>query len=250
MSPKASVANPARFSARELGLGPALRNQGFAELMAVDVDRVMRIPDSIADLDACSLEPLAFAVHSVRFSGLALGDRVLLLGAGPIGLLTLQCALAAGASEVYVSEPNEARRAAALALGAAAVIDPAGEDAVAEVVRRTVIGADVAFECAGATPTLQQALEAARIAGRVVVQALAWEPVTCRPVDWVGREVEMKAAYGTEARDWQIAVSLLERGTVRVDELRSRVVPLEEIDSIFQELLDPRTELIQVIVSP
>jgi threonine dehydrogenase-like Zn-dependent dehydrogenase len=89
-----------------------------------------------------------------------------------------------------------------------------------------------------------------RIAGRVVVQALAWEPVTCSPVNWVGREVEMKASYGTEARDWQIAVSLLDTGMVRVGELRSRGVPLDEIDSAFRELLTPRTGLIQVIVTP
>ena len=76
-SPRARVANPARFSARELGLGSSLRDQAYAEFTAVDAGRVMRIPDSITDLDACSLEPLAFAVHSVRISGLALGDRAL-----------------------------------------------------------------------------------------------------------------------------------------------------------------------------
>ena len=66
----------------------------------------------------------------------------------------------------------------------------------------------------------------------------------------MSREVEMKVSHGTEARDWQISVSLLDTGMVRVGKLRSRVVPLDEIDSAFRELLTPRTGLIQVIVTP
>jgi len=249
MSPKKSVACPERFSAKTLSLGTALRNQAYAEYMAVDMDRVMKIPDSVADLDACCTEPLSFSVHSVRISQIKLGDEILILGAGPIGLYTQQCSLLSGASKVYVSETNAARRDLALKLGAREAFDPRKVNLIEEIERHTKIGVDVAFECAGAKPTLQQALEAVKISGRVIVQALAWQQVDCVPVDWVGREVEMKTAYGTDARDWQIAMRLLEDKKIRIKPLISKIIALDDIQATFQELLKPDTELVLVVVS-
>ncbi|HEX9920771.1 MAG TPA: zinc-binding dehydrogenase, partial [Candidatus Methylomirabilis sp.] len=110
------------------------------------------------------------------------------------------------------------------------------------------IGADVAFECAGAKPTLQQALELVRRGGRVMVVSLAWEECDCLPVEWVGREVEMKACYSHLNSDWAIGLSLLQQKKVQASPMISKVVPLEEAQEAFQELLRPGSEVIQTIV--
>ena len=249
MSPKKSVACPERFTAKTLALDTAYRNQAYAEYMAVDMDRVMKIPNSVSNMDACLTEPLAFSLHSVRISGIKLGDDVMILGTGPIGLYTLQCAILAGASRIYVSETNAVRREIALKLGAAEAFDPRKVNLIEEIERRTGIGVDIAFECAGAGPTLQQSLEAVRIEGRVIVQALAWGQVDCVPVEWVGREIEMKASYGTFANEWQIAMQLLEDKKIQTKPSISKIIRLDDIQEMFQELLKPNNDLVQVVVS-
>jgi (R,R)-butanediol dehydrogenase/meso-butanediol dehydrogenase/diacetyl reductase len=240
---------PARYSAKLKGFQSVSTNGAYAEYMAVDADRLMKIPDSVTNLEASMTEPLTVAIHAVRLSKIRLGDRVLVIGAGPIGLLTQQCAALSGAIRVFVSETSSARRTLASELGASAVYDPRNIDLVEELVGQTEIGVDIAFECAGANPTLQVALEAVRIAGRVIVVSLAWEPVQCLPVDWVGREIEMKASYGALPGDWPIALELIESGNVILKPMISEIIPLEDIQSAFQQLLKPDVKWVQVVVA-
>ena len=117
------------------------------------------------------------------------------------------------------------------------------------MVKRTKVGVDLAFECAGGGPTLQDALESVRTSGRVIVLSLAWEPVRCLPVDWVGRQVEMKAAYETLPDDWPIALWLLETRKIQVTPIISHIIPLKDMQKVFQELLKPDTSLGQVVVA-
>jgi threonine dehydrogenase-like Zn-dependent dehydrogenase len=194
---------PIRFSAKERGLFPQ-RPGAYAEYLTTPANMVMKIPAALSELEASLIEPLTVAVHMVRMSNIRLGDRAVVLGAGPIGLFTQQCAGLAGAGKVFVSESNPNRLKFASELGATQVFDPARINLVKEAVRLTEIGADVAYECAGAKPTLQQALELVKWGGKVMVVALAWEPVDCFPVDWVGREVELKSCYAHLNHEWLI----------------------------------------------
>ena len=240
---------PVRYSAKERGFLPTLGPGAYAEYMAVNAEAVMKIPDSVTNLEASLIEPLTVALHAVRLSKIRLGDNVLVVGAGPIGLLTQQCASLSGALKIYASEINAARRTMASRLGADAVFDPAGINLVEEVVQRTGIGVDLAFECAGAHLTLQHALEAVRVSGRVIIISLAWEPVHCLPVDWVGREIEMKTSYGMLPHEWPIAMCLLESRKIQVKPMISNVIPLKDIQEAFQELLKPDTTWVQVVVA-
>lgn len=238
---------PPRYSARERGFLP-LKPGAYAEYLAAPADQIVKTPGEITDLEASLIEPLSVAVHMVRVSGVKLGDRVVVLGAGPIGLFAQQCAGLAGALELFVSDVNPARLKAARDLGATEVLDAAEFDLVKEIVRRTEIGADVALECAGARPTLQQALELVRAGGRVIVVSLAWEQVDCLPVEWVGREVELKACYGALNSEWLVSLELMKRKKIRTAPMISKIISLSEIQQGFQELLDPMNRLVQVVV--
>ena len=240
---------PARYTAKERGFMPELRSGAFAQYMSVNARRIMKIPDSLSNLEASLTEPLSVALHAVRLSEMRLGDQALVLGAGPIGLLAQQCISLAGARRIYVSETNPARRDVASRLGAYAVSDPVKSDLVEEVVLHTHFGVDLAFECAGANLTLQHSLEAVRASGRVIVIALAWEPVYCLPVDWVGREIEMKTSYGILSHEWSMATWLLESKKIQAEPIISNVVPLEDIQKAFQELLNPNTTWVQAVVA-
>ena len=112
-----------------------------------------------------------------------------MLGAGPIGLLCMQAAQAAGATRVLVSEPAPARAQLARELGAADVIHPLKENVSERLVELSGgVGPDVIFDCAGMRETLDQALDAAGRAGQVVLVAVRWEPMPLEPANWMARE--------------------------------------------------------------
>jgi threonine dehydrogenase-like Zn-dependent dehydrogenase len=82
----------------------------------------------------------------------------------------------------------------------------------------------------------------------VVVVALAWEPVDCLPVEWVGREVELKSVYSHLNSEWPIAMGLLAGGAIQTQPLISQIVGLERLDETFRALLDPKNDQVQVVV--
>ncbi|MCL5107405.1 MAG: zinc-binding dehydrogenase [Chloroflexi bacterium] len=241
----------ARYSAREKGFTMDTQLPGgYAEYCLAPAATLLPLPESLSDEVASLSEPLAVGVHAVRLSSVKLGDVVVVLGAGPIGLLTLQSVLQLGPRLLIVSEPVAGRRELALKLGADVAIDPRQVDPVAECVRLADgLGPDVVFECAGAKPTLQQALEMARKRGQVVLVALCMEGCQVSPLDWVGREVQLQCAYGSEPVDWTVSLGLLRSGRVQGEPVISKVVPLAEIQAAFQGLLHPTDEL-QVLVRP
>lgn len=240
-----------RFSYRT-SLPRAGRNGAYAEYVLMEEWAPTPIPDGVSDEAAALCEPCAIAVHAVRISELKVGDSVAVLGAGPVGLLCLQVARAAGAGPVFVSEPAPARREAALSLGADAVIDPTEEDVVSAMVSLTDgLGPHVVFECAAARSTLEQALSMARRSGQVVLVAIAWEPTSVLPVEWLGREVVLKASASKTLEDWSRALELIRSGKVRMEPLLSETsfIPLEEIQEAFEGLFEPTTQ-IKIVVKP
>ena len=179
-----------------------------------------------------------------------LGDTVAVLGAGPIGLLCMQAAQAAGARKVIVSEPSEARRNVALSLGADAVVDPTNEDPVEAIISLTDgSGPHVVYECAAAKPTLQTAFDVIRKQGNVMLVALAWEEVPLLPVDWAGKEVTFNTTFGSEAYDWTIAMDLISQGKVNVDPLilDADIIDIEDIQQAFEALCQPSTQVQMVV---
>jgi threonine dehydrogenase-like Zn-dependent dehydrogenase len=239
---------PPRYSAKELGFLP-LKPGAYAQYMVTPADNVLKLPETITDLDDSLIEPLTVALHMVRISNIRLGDRVVVLGAGPIGLLAQQCISLAGAMKVYVSDINLARLKAASELGAHKVFNSTKVNLVPEIVALTDgLGADLAFECAGAKPTFQQALELVKMGGKVMVVSLAWEQVDCLPVEWVGREVEVKACYGNLNSEWLISIALLNEKKIQTKPMITNIIGLAEIQWAFQELLKPDTNQVQVVV--
>ena len=247
-----SLARRPRYSARTVGFDPAASWGGYAEYVALDAWRPLPVPEGVSDETVALTEPCAVAVHAVRLSRLRVGDTAAVIGAGPIGLLCLQVANAAGASATYVTEPASARAKAAEKLGARRVIDPSREDVVSEILALTGdLGVHVAFDCAGARDTLQQALEMVCREGQVVVVSLAWEDVPVLTVEWVGREVEMKASYGSDPEDWRTSLDLMAAGKIRTEPMigPDGIVPLDDIQEAFAGLLKPDPQ-VQLLVVP
>lgn len=251
-SPGPFAANP-RFNFRKHGWqSQPPWASAYAEYVLMEEWEPTPIPDGVTELQAAMAEPLATAVHAVRSSGLRVGDSVAVLGAGPIGLFTMQVALAGGASPVIAVEPAPARAGAAREVGAAEVIDPKEADVEATLAELTGgLGPDLVFDCAGVKSSLQNALESARHGGRVVVVALAWEDSPVLPVDWISRDLTMTTSLAWAPEDWRIGLDLIRDGKVVTEPLlpAGSIIGLDGIQAAFETLISPN-EQIKIVVEP
>ena len=207
--------------------------QGFAELAVYRPEQLFVLPDHISLQQAAFLEPLATCVHAIDTSRLRSGENVLVIGAGPLGLIIAQLAQAAGAATVVVSEPRAANRALAVALGATAAFDPSAND-LTEVARGISDrrGFDVVFEVAGTTAALVQAPALACARGRIVIVGVH-DPEATVPISpylLFAKELSIFGVVG-ENRTFPRALALLDR--LALDPLVTAIEPLEAIERVY-----------------
>ena len=205
------------------------------QLWTVDRSLVVRIPNELR-LDVAALtEPLAVAVHDVRRARIVAGEKALVAGGGPIGMLIALVAKARGA-EVRISEPNPYRRELAQRLGLE-TLDPTSTDVLAEIESWTEgAGVDAAFEVSGVAPGLRAATHALRVRGRLVVVAIHSQPVATDLFRVFWRELELIGARVYEREDFEEAVRLLADREVPAAELISAIEPLDRTPAAFDAL--------------
>ena len=234
-----------------IGVGPlAAPHGGFAPAIAIDGSRLYRLDPAVDDATAAILEPATVAVHAVRRTPLRLGDAVVVLGAGPIGLLTAACARVAGAGGVVVVEPQPERRALASRLGADRVIDPTAEDA-AEAVNDFFgqTGADVVFECAGIPATINQSVALVRRGGVVSLVGVADKAAEIMPAQWLVQEVRLVSSLGYLREEFSIAQDLAKDGRLDLGALHTSTVGLDGIGDAFARLAEAPSE-VKILVDP
>lgn len=153
------------------------RDGGFAEYAIVDEHMVHVLPENVSFEEGALVEPTAVSFYAVRESKLKPGDSVAIFGAGPIGLLTLLSAKAAGATQIIVVDLSKERLEKAKELGATTIIDGMRDNIVETILHLTNGGVSVAYECAGAQPTITSAVASVRQGGQVMAIAVFAKPV-------------------------------------------------------------------------
>ncbi|MFB8200483.1 zinc-dependent alcohol dehydrogenase [Kitasatospora purpeofusca] len=196
---------------------------------------LVRLPDSLPLDRAALVEPTAVAVHDVARAGVRTGEKVVVVGGGPVGVLIALVARAAGA-EVRVVEPSAHRRLLAEESGLTAW-DPAADDVPALVRRWTGdAGADVAFEVSGAAPGVDTAVDVLGARGRLCLVAIHPRPREVNLHRFFWRELTLVGARLYDRSDFERAVALVADGTVPAERLISKVVPLIEAPAAFEAL--------------
>lgn len=216
---------------------------GFAPRIAVDAGRLIPLGRGLTDDEAAFVEPTTVALHAVLRTRPLAGETVVVQGCGPIGLLTLQCAAALGASSIVAVDPLAQRRDLALGLGADEVLTP--DEAIERFGRR---GADLVFECAGASATVQQAVDLVRRGGRVNLVGLATGAATISPATWLVKEVSLVASLGYLHHEFDEAIDLMADGAVQVGPLHDRTVALDDLPHTFAELAEDPACAVKVLV--
>lgn len=218
------------------------RSGGMAEYVTAPEQNVFPVGDLPYE-QAAFVEPLSCVLHGLSKTTIDPGDRVGILGAGPIGCLLLQCARNSGAGRISVVERSETRRSTALALGA----DEAHDD-IAQIPDESL---DTVIDASGAIPLMRQALRLARKGGRILYFGVtpADTSIELEPFVLFQKGLSITASF-TSVRNSLQAVRLLESGKVDVAPLISHQRPLAELEDAILEIRDGAPGVMKIIMRP
>jgi L-iditol 2-dehydrogenase len=197
----------------------------FVEFVPIHEDFAFALPEALSDEEGALMEPLSVGVWACQKAGVSAGDRVLVTGAGPIGQLAMQCALAFGATEVTVSDVNERRLALATRTGATRVVK-AGEPLDFE--------ADALIECSGHPQALMDGIRALRPAGVAVLVGMGPEEEGTLPLSVIqGREIWVTGTF-RYANTYPVAIALAAAGKVDLKAIISGRFGLDDADAALR----------------
>jgi L-iditol 2-dehydrogenase len=224
-------------------------NGVFAEYTLMPAENCYPLPEGIGPVEGAMLEPLGIAIHTVDLAHLKPGQTVAVFGAGPIGLLIAAVAKAAGASEIYMTEPLAHRRQFALHYIADAALNPEDLDVVAEIKHLTSgRGVDVAFEAAGATETPQQAAATARIGGKVIIAGIPADDAMVLNASTVRRKGLTIKLVRRMKHTYPRAIRLVQTGMVDIRSLATHRFPLERIDEAFELVVSYQDGVLRAMI--
>ncbi|HWB03900.1 MAG TPA: galactitol-1-phosphate 5-dehydrogenase [Verrucomicrobiales bacterium] len=222
----------------------------FAEYVSVPGRVVCRLPAGVTFEQAVFVEPAAVAIHAVRRAQAGPGQSALVVGAGIIGLLTLQALKAAGCEQVFATDLSEGRLALARELGADGTF-PAKAGGVKESILALTggEGVDVAMECVGVTAAVQTAIDCVRKGGMVGLVGNLAQRIDFPLQSVVTREISLFGSCAS-AGEYPAALEEIAAGRIRVEPLTSAIRPLEEGAEWFHKLHAAEGDLIKVILKP
>ncbi len=198
------------------------RDGALAEYITCPAHSVCPLPDSVSYVEGALTEPLGVGIHAVRLAQLSAQDHVAFLGAGAIGMCTLQAAKARGVRRMAVVEPLEGRR----------------------------LEFDVVFECSGSNEAVEQAMQLARPAGRVIVVGIP-HPDRVSFDSTIPRRRELTVIFSRRSRDTlSEAVELIASGRVDVKSLPTRHFTLEQVAAAMEATAARPADMLRAVVTP
>lgn len=237
---------------RVLGVscGEYRRHGAFAEYVNVPEHIIYPIPDGLSFEHAAMVEPVSVALHAVNLTDIGLGDTAVVVGAGMIGLLTVQSLRAAGAGRIISVDLEDDRLELARKSGADVTLNSRSADVVAAVRDLTEgRGADVVLEAVGANATVTMSIESARKGGTVTLIGNVTSKVDLPLQSVVTREVAVLGSCAS-ANDYPACLELMNRGAVQVAPMISAMAPLEAGPEMFDRLYNKEPNLTKVILQP
>lgn len=212
----------------------------LAEYLCVPADFAYRVPDSVSDAAAALLEPLSVAIAAVRKARVTPGSAVLVSGAGPIGVLTAAAARAFGATRVVVSDPIPERLVVASRFGATDVSDPTVDESIDDSV-------DAYIDASGSRSAIHSGIRALHRGGTAVLVGMGAPTVELDLFLLQSREISLHGLF-RYVDTWETALAIAQSGTIRLDDLVSGTLGLDDVDYALQHNSDPN--VMKFIITP
>jgi 2-desacetyl-2-hydroxyethyl bacteriochlorophyllide A dehydrogenase len=229
------------------GVGLVSYYGAYAETVVVPQRSLFRLPDGLSELHGALAEPLAVGLHGVNLSGASPDSPAVVLGGGPIGVMTSLGLRAKGFEKVIVIEPTEIRRESLRSMGFA-VSDVDGQT---DNVRDYLGGPPrVVFDATGHPVGVGTAIGMVWPAGTVVLVGIPSHPSTVSVAEIATKEVTIRGSLAYTNDDWKQAIDSLAGGRIPAAELITTVAPLEDADKWFGDLTSGSTRQIKVLLKP
>ncbi|MBQ0026034.1 MAG: alcohol dehydrogenase catalytic domain-containing protein [Lachnospiraceae bacterium] len=228
--------------------GVAKLDGTYTEYICLPAFCMVPLPDDMPLIYGSMMEPLSVGYHAALNGNFTKGETTMVIGAGPIGLLTFLSLRAAGAGKIIVSDVSEARLALAKQCGADVIINSANEDPV-EVVKKETDGlrADRTILCAGVPSLFNQSIETTRNCGDVVLVGMVQQPVEFLPMSIFGRDVNIISSY-TFTDEIYESVKMVSEGKIDLEPLISSIYSLENGPEAFASLAAPGNSEVKVVI--
>jgi L-iditol 2-dehydrogenase len=230
--------------------GDYRRAGAFAEYVVVPERISYHLPDGLAFQEAAMLEAVSVALHAVRISEMKGGETALVIGAGMIGLLTLQAVKAAGAAKVLVADIDRSRLDRAKSVGADETLLLSGSELVKEVLRQTAgAGVDLVLEAVGREETIAASIASVRKGGTVTLIGNISPEVKIPLQAVVSRQIRLQGSCASSG-EYPQAMELLANGKIKVKSLITAVAPLSDGPRWFERLHAGEANLMKVVLDP
>jgi (R,R)-butanediol dehydrogenase / meso-butanediol dehydrogenase / diacetyl reductase len=221
---------------------------GYGQYSIAEQHQLIKLPKTLALEDGALVEPLAVSLHGVALAKPQPGARVLIIGAGPIGLAAAYWSRHMGAGRIAVTAGSTRRAGLALQMGATHFIDPA--NASPEAVNAALGGPpDIVYEAVGKVGLIQKCVEYVKPRGTVVVLGLCTPPDTFMPFQFVSKEVTLQASAFYEVREFEVAADVLDKDPATPRAMVTDIVDLPNMPAMFEALRHRSTQC-KVLVNP
>ena len=225
------------------------RHGAFAEYIAIPERILYHLPPSMSFPEAAMLEAVSVALHAVHVTGNVKGQTALVIGAGMIGLLTMQAARAVGAARVFIADIDATRLNLARTLGVNAAFNLSGVDLTRETLNQTGgRGVDVVLEAVGRSETIGTAIDCVCKGGTVTLIGNITPKVEIHLQKVVSRQIRLQGSAAS-AGEYPEAIQLVAGGNIQVKPLISAVAPLEEGPQWFKRLYAHEPNLMKVVLT-
>jgi threonine dehydrogenase-like Zn-dependent dehydrogenase len=221
----------------------------MAEYALVPTDMLWKLPETVSYDVGAMVEPLHVAMQAVLLSKIMPGERAVILGPGPIGLLTLLSLKAAGVFVFMIGKAvDEQRLRLAKRLGADVVLNADEVNPVSSVLDVSREGFDSVFEATGVPATIQQGLNMVKKNGKVIAIGIHASPASINMLDLVRSSKHLIGSYGGPLSVWTRELALLAQGLINPEPLVSHKLPLDKAERGFERCLNKTG--IKILLTP
>ena len=223
----------------------------YAEFISVRPDMVRRLPNSVTDMEGALVEPAAVALHAVKKAGVQPGDRVLITGGGPIGVLCSAWASLSGASYVALTEIDPFRIGFAPKTGFVNDVFDAADRGLKKSLKKASMGGfDIAIETSGSDAGINTGVSALKPQGRTVLAGINFSSQSVNTLAFTVKELTMHSVFSYLLSEFDVALDFISKEKLSVKSLATHTIHFEDVQDAFEKLTSSRMDAIKVIIQP